>query len=297
MLPLSNQQNVNFNRADWEVDFYSRPIIEPDGKKRWELLIISTEDYLGGKVFQWEKQCPANEVNSVWLSNALEEALDEAQRQGWEIPKSLRCWRVSMKTMIKKAAEKVGIEVKESRRTYSLFDWLKQRELDFYPKQEGYMAGPLAPPPQRIVNQPVPLPEALRGDAWSIASLDLNTLREANEWPIEFNGLIPIRTSIKDNVLIPGLRLFSEYRSLALSAWVSGIEPVRLLIEGRQLILETGEEERWLVTDLSEEIAQKTKEMMRESITKADGLQFISIQVNPNEKKFSGFWMLRDLGE
>jgi len=24
---------------DWELDFYSRPILEPDGKKRWELLI------------------------------------------------------------------------------------------------------------------------------------------------------------------------------------------------------------------------------------------------------------------
>ena len=202
-----------------------------------------------------------------------------------------------MKTMIKKAAEKVGIEVKESRRTYSLLDWLKEREQDFYPKQEGFMAGPLAPPPQRIFNQPIPLPEALRGDAWSIASLDLNTLREASEWPIEFNGLIPIKASIKDNILIPGLRLFSEYRSLALSAWISGIEPVRLVIEGRQLILETGEEERWLVTDLSEELAQKTKEMMSDSIAKADGLQFISIQINPDEKKFSGFWMLRDLGE
>lgn len=24
---------------DWELDFYSRPILDPDGKKRWELLI------------------------------------------------------------------------------------------------------------------------------------------------------------------------------------------------------------------------------------------------------------------
>ena len=26
-------------QADWELDYYSRPILEPDGKKRWELLI------------------------------------------------------------------------------------------------------------------------------------------------------------------------------------------------------------------------------------------------------------------
>ena len=28
--------------ADWELDFYSRPILEADGRKRWELLITST---------------------------------------------------------------------------------------------------------------------------------------------------------------------------------------------------------------------------------------------------------------
>ena len=31
-------------KADWELDFYSRPILEADGKKRWELLITSSPD-------------------------------------------------------------------------------------------------------------------------------------------------------------------------------------------------------------------------------------------------------------
>jgi len=30
--------------ADWEIDFYSRPILDTDGRKRWELLICSTPD-------------------------------------------------------------------------------------------------------------------------------------------------------------------------------------------------------------------------------------------------------------
>ena len=34
-------------RADWELDFYSRPIMEPDGKKRWELLVSSTPPLSG----------------------------------------------------------------------------------------------------------------------------------------------------------------------------------------------------------------------------------------------------------
>ena len=38
-------ENKKLKVADWEVDFYSRPIIEVDGKKRWELLISSTQDF------------------------------------------------------------------------------------------------------------------------------------------------------------------------------------------------------------------------------------------------------------
>ena len=44
-------------KADWEIDFYSRPILEKDGKKRWELLISSSEDQEGGDIFRWEKIC------------------------------------------------------------------------------------------------------------------------------------------------------------------------------------------------------------------------------------------------
>ena len=99
MTSSKNSHKENLKNADWELDFYSRPIIESDGKKRWQLLISSTQDFSGQANFQWEKTCPANEVNSIWLSNALNEALTEAKLQGWVIPKKLRCWRTSMKSM------------------------------------------------------------------------------------------------------------------------------------------------------------------------------------------------------
>ena len=72
-----------------------------------------------------------------------------------------------------------------------LLDWLEQRERDLYPKQDGYMTGPIAPPPAQILNQPEPLPEAVRGDAWSIAYIPLGMLKEAEGWPMEFSGLLP----------------------------------------------------------------------------------------------------------
>jgi len=289
-------EDKNLRTADWEIDFYSRPIIESDGKKRWELLVSSTQDFSGEQTFRWEKKCPANQVNSIWLSSALNEALKEASNKGWAFPKRLRCWRGSMKTMIKKAAEKVGIEVVESRRTFSLLEWFSERERDVYPKEPGYISGPIAPQtPISIINEPTPLPEALRGDALSFSFMNLGDLREAREWSMGFNSLIPIRKSLNDHIEVPGLRLFSKSRALPLSAWLTGLEPVRLLVEKNQLILEAGQQDRWLVTDMDQDYADNVKESLRRGKSDADGIQFIAIQSHPEKQEFTGFWMLKDI--
>ena len=167
----------DLKKTDWEIDFYSRPIIDENGKKRWELLITSTNNFKDTKTFKWEKICPASEVNSIWLKDALDEAIDEAYSQGWDKPSVIRCWRSSMKTMIKRAADQIGIELISSRRTYSLLEWLIDRERSFYPQQKGYTGVNLAPPSNPITNQAIPLPEEVRGDSWSFASLSLNTLQ------------------------------------------------------------------------------------------------------------------------
>ncbi len=289
------QEKQTRKTADWELDFYSRPILESDGKKRWELLISSTQDFSGSKTFQYAKRCPASDVNSIWLSKALEEALKDAEDKGWDPPKRLRCWRSSMKTMIKKASEKFGIQVIESRRTFSLFQWLAQRELEIYPNEPGYISGPLPPNSPAIANQPEPLPEALRGDAWAFSSLELGMVREAKEWSMEFNSLLPINNSINDEIYIPGLRLFSKTRALALSAWLSGLEPVRLVVENNQLLLEAGQEDRWLVTEMNKDYSEQVNLNLNKAKEEADGLQFIAIQSSPDVENFTGFWMLKDI--
>ena len=287
----------DLKKTDWEIDFYSRPIIEEDGKKRWELLITSTNNFKDRTTFKWEKICPASSVNSIWLKDALEEAIDEAFLQGWEKPSVIRCWRSSMKTMIKRAADQIGIELISSRRTYSLLEWLSDRERSFYPHQKGYIGVNLAPPSSPITNQAIPLPEEVRGDSWSFASLSLNTLREADEWEIEFSKLIPIKDSINQKISIPGIRLFSSKRSLALAAWLGGLEPARLLIEDTQVILEAGQADRWLVTDVEKEAKEAIENNFINSKRDADGLQFISVQKGPEENYLDGFWMLKDTGD
>ena len=91
--------------ADWELDFYSRPILEADGRKRWELLVTATPAADATEIpFRFSKCCPSGEVNSLWLTAALGEARQCALEAGWPAPRRLLCWRSSMRTMVQRAA-------------------------------------------------------------------------------------------------------------------------------------------------------------------------------------------------
>jgi hypothetical protein len=287
--------------ADWELDYYSRPILEADGKKRWELLICASprpdasDADPAAPSFRWAINCPAASVNSLWLKESLREALAAAAAQGFAPPRKLRCWRASMRTMVQRAAEPLGLEVVASRRCYALVEWLQERQATVYPQEEGYMAGPLAPPPQAIQPVAVPLPEAARGDRWSWASLPLGALREASQWEVDFPGLVPLPADLPDTAMVSGLRLFSSARALAIAGWVAGLEPVRLEIAGQQLVLEAGMEDRWLLGNLAPEEAKAAAEAFLAARSQAGGVQFLAVQSDADQARFEGFWILRDL--
>ncbi len=290
------EPGIELRISDWELDFYSRPIIEANGKKRWELIICSKRSHKTEDIFVWNKKCPANEVNSIWLTKALNEALNEAKKEGWAKPTIVRFWRSSMKSIIKKSLEAVNIEALISRRTYDLFDRIEFLEKEIYPNEKGYVRGVLAPTfTSRMENSPKPLPEAVRGDALTISEISIGELKSAQDWPIEFGDIFPIHQPLNDNKLVPGLRLFSKERSLALSAWFSCLEPIKLIIRENQLILEASEDDKWLVTDLPEKDANILNTKFLENKKNSFGYQFISIQSTPYIEKFAGFWILRDI--
>jgi len=290
------EPSLELKISDWELDFYSRPIIEPNGKKRWELIICSTRTYKAEDIFLWNKKCPANEVNSVWLTKAINEAINDAKKEGWAKPSKIRFWRSSMKSIIKKSLEATSIEALSSRRTYDLLDRIAFLEKEIYPKEDGYVRGVLAPTfTSKIENSPKPLPEAVRGDALTISEISIGELKSAENWPMEFGDIFPISQDIDNNNLVPGLRLFSKDRSLALSAWFSCLEPVKLTIHKNQLILEASDDDRWLVTDFPEKDANTLSTKFLENKKNSFGYQFISIQATPYIEKFAGFWILRDI--
>jgi len=287
---------------DWELDYYSRPILEQDGKKRWELLICATPDPSGStqesaEPFRWARTCPASSVNSVWLKEAIEAALAEARGQGYGHPRRIRCWRASMRTMVQRAAEGLGLELVPSRRCYSLVEWLQHRQLQVYPQDPGYLVGPLAPPPQAIRPISVLLPEAVRGDRWDWATLPFGALADAPDWEIGFAGLVNLPQADSDTTPIPGIRLFSRTRALAIAGWLAGLEPVRLEIDGEQLVLEAGLEDRWLLATLPAAEALAAAGAFAAAKDNAGGLQFIAVQSADGAERLDGFWLLRDLAD
>jgi len=280
---------------DWELDYYSRPILEADGRKRWELLICATPAAGAPEHFRWVRPCPASSVNSIWLREALEEALEAAYAQGLDPPRRVRCMRASMRTMVQRAVEAVGLEMVASRRCYSLAEWLQERQATVYPAEEGFMVGPLAPPPSPIRPVPVPLPEVARGDRWAWATLPLAALSEAGEWDLGFSALLPAPAGLDAAAVVPGIRLFSRSRALAIAGWLAGLEPVRLELDGNRLVLEAGLEDRWLLSDLSLEECLAAAEALARSREQAGGLQFIAVQSEASNPRLEGFWILRDL--
>ena len=82
---------------------------------------------------------------------------------------------------------------------------------------------------------------------------------------------------------------------LGLAGWLSGLEPVRLEVSGRQLVLEAGMEDRWLVSDLADDEAGSARQAFEQARQEAGGLQFLAVQSRPESSEFAGFWLLRDL--
>ena len=86
----------------WELDFYSRPILDEREKKKWELLICESPLNVGDRadsLFRYSQFCPSTTVNSLWLAGAIKEAIAAAPKR----PEKIRFFRRQMANMITKA--------------------------------------------------------------------------------------------------------------------------------------------------------------------------------------------------
>ncbi|MBD2693137.1 Tab2/Atab2 family RNA-binding protein [Anabaena catenula] len=280
----------------WELDFYSRPILDENQKKVWEVLVCESPSDIRTKtdsLFRYAKYCPSTQVNSGWLRTALQEAIEKAG----EAPIKIRFFRRQMNNMITKACQDVGIPALSSRRTLVLNQWLQQRSEEVYPQEPGYQGGTNA---SVRLDRPLPqrLPDALEGKQWAFVTLEAGDLAEMPEWEIGFGESFPLELAqLSPEARIPGILIFSP-RALPLAGWMSGLEMAYLHFDTKQgdrLILETGATESWIVANIRTPQLLAEAKGFAQAKEKANGVHFIGVQSDPQSQTFAGFWLLQEV--
>lgn len=188
----------------WELDFYSRPILDENQKKVWEMLVCESPVDIGtptDTLFRYAKYCPSTQVNSGWLRTAIQEAIEKAGTA----PTKIRFFRRQMNNMITKSCEDVGIPAAPSRRTLVLNQWIQQRMAEVYPQEPGYQG--VTNPSVRL-DRPLPqrLPDALEGKQWNFVTLQASDFADMPDWEIGFGEAFPLELAqLSPETRIPGI--------------------------------------------------------------------------------------------
>ncbi|KAM3106783.1 Tab2 family RNA-binding protein [Phormidesmis sp. 146-33] len=279
----------------WELDYYSRPILDDQKKKVWEVLICESPtriDMSIDSLFRYSEYCPSTQVNSVWLKTAIAEAISRAPNP----PDKIRFFRQAMNNMITTSCKDLEIPSQLSRRTIALSQWLRDRMENTYPQHPGYQPGKNASvifpttPPQ-------PLPDALIGQKWTFATLEASAFDDLNEWSIDFGETFPVKIAgLEADTPIPGLIIYSP-RAVPMAAWMSGLEMAAVKFDSEsstRLLLETGVSDRWILTSID----AKTKveaQAFEASKARSRQVHFLAIQSSPDVEAFAGFWLLQEI--
>jgi len=283
----------------WELDFYSRPILDENGKKVWEVLLCESPLQIEQTepLFRFSQFCPSTQVNSIWLKEAIEQAIEQAGIP----PTKIRFFRQQMKNMITKSCRDLGIDATVSRRTIALQGWLESRMTEVYPQDPNYQSGP-APMSVRMESPPAsPLPDALLGEKWAFVSLAASDFADFNQWDISFGEAFPIlgkgslAPELTPDSRIPGLIIFSS-RATALAGWMSGLDLAFLSVDEQpqaRLLLETGANDRWLLANMVDAQTKSEAKNFLAAREKAQQVHFLAIQSDPESESFAGFWLLQ----
>ncbi|WP_009631460.1 Tab2/Atab2 family RNA-binding protein [Synechocystis sp. PCC 7509] len=281
----------------WEIDFYSRPVLDENNKKLWEILVCESPlsiDTELDSLFKYSEYCSSSQVNSAWLKAALEKAMEQSATT----PLKFRFFRTSMNNMIVKACQDLGIPAQPSRRTLALHQWLQQRNLDVYPLEPGYQAS-TNPSVRGQKSDPQRLPDALIGQKWVVASLTGADLAQMPEWEIGFGEAFPLPLGeVASDTIVPGVIIYSP-RAVPLAGWMSGLEIAALKVDTSvnpaRLILETGASDSWLLANVTNPQTLQMAQDFEGAKQKANQVHFLAVQSSPESEVFAGFWLLQEI--
>jgi hypothetical protein len=258
----------------WQVDFYKRPLGDATGQVLWELSICDST-----RSFEYVANCLQSQANSTWVTTQLQLAADQ------KLPDVIQVFRPQSLSLIKTAAQAIGIHVEPTRRTIALKKWLQEKQYPLVIDQ---------PPP-------IPLPENLWGEEWRFATFsagDITDVFTGRPIPIlhipEF--LQPINLGLSSPLPIPGVIIYGGRRSMHLARWLQQAVPVGLnYITGMPngLVLEAGLADRWIMATFTDSEVTAAAQIYAQRQQASQGLHFLLVQPDDSEMTYSGFWLLQ----
>lgn len=280
-----------FDQAPWELDFFSRPILDRRGKKVWELLITDSDSS-----FVFSEFFASNEISSSNLRKALENFI---KTNAFARPREVKYFRSQMQTVISRALRDMEIKAVPSRRCFGLMDLLEQRSYGI-----GGVSGTMG---ISMLESSVgfsaleTLPDQLKGERWEFVSLPASELRKEAQAVFSGNIIgaavdIDRVANITEETNIPGLVVFSR-RAKPLAAWTMGYELAALSnsFDRACVVLETGINQRWLYAPYPQsalnDMVAKQWEKAKKS---ADGLHFLAVQENSEALEVEGLWIMQE---
>ena len=303
--PTAAASEISSSKNDiiWEIDFYSRPVLDSRRKKIWELIIVDSQN-----TFQHIEQVPNSAVNSKELRKRVQKVMDECDVE--DRPRMIRYFRAEMGNMIRIGLEGIGLVVKPSRRSYALIRLVKQREREVYPEMVGYDesiarmsrttagVGVGSALSVGMGGMPDRMPDAMRGEQFVFTQLGLEEIEgffEESDVSDYFGEKCLVDEDMDRGVSIPGLCILSE-RAKGVAAWTSGSEIVyiKAKLQTKNITFECGTRTSYLLAKVDKELKDDAKKF-EELKTKAGGLHFLSIQDRKNPELVEGFWLLRDI--
>ncbi len=279
----------------WELDYYSRPIVDENNKKVWEVLICESPtriDVEPDSLFRYAEYCSSTQVNSGWLKSAISEAIARAPHP----PDKIRFFRQAMNNMIVTACDGLNVPAQLSRRTFALSQWVRDRMETVYPAHPGFQ--PSKSPSVTFPTTPAePLPDALIGQKWIFATLETSAFDDMSEWAIDFGESFPLKMAgLAPDTPIPGLIIYSP-RAVPMAAWMSGLEMAAIKFDPdspTRLLLETGVSDRWILTSLDAKTQPEARQF-EAAKQHANQVHFLAIQTDPQVEAFAGFWLLQEV--
>jgi hypothetical protein len=280
-----NGEIINMEPEIWEIDFFSKPVLNENGKKVWELMIINNKG-----TFEHIESVPNNLINSKELRKRINFVINSAKVK----PIAVKFFRAQMFNMINIALSEIELNVRPSKKTRLLFDKLKQRDETVYNKMNGFKPFLREIDTVQILKKTSErMPDFLRGDSYIFATIDIASLQDVFTQKPKFLELFQPDVSVKKISSIPGLIIISN-RAKSLSSWLNNIELSGVLcdIEKKDLIIECGLDTQYLFGKIKTEQYKESK-LFEDNKKKSEGLHFIAVQSDSIEQKIIGFWLLK----